>query len=59
MGPDPAYFGGRSQTGVHGVEGLRVIDASVFPGNISGNTNAPSIMTGWKGAGLVLEDWTN
>ena len=38
---------------------LRVIDASIFPENISGNTNAPSIMTGWKGAGLVLEDWTN
>ncbi|MBX3570680.1 MAG: GMC family oxidoreductase N-terminal domain-containing protein [Rhizobiaceae bacterium] len=42
---------------VHGVEGLRVIDASIFPENISGNTNAPSIMTGWKGANMVLDDW--
>ena len=41
---------------VHGLDGLRVIDASIFPANISGNTNAASIMTGWKGAGMVLED---
>jgi len=41
---------------VHEVGGLRVIDASVFPGNITGNTNAASIMTGWKGAEMVLED---
>jgi len=41
---------------VHGLSGLRVIDASIFPGNITGNTNAPSIMTGWKGADMVLED---
>ncbi|MBX3580380.1 MAG: GMC family oxidoreductase N-terminal domain-containing protein [Rhizobiaceae bacterium] len=41
---------------VHGVSGLRVIDASIFPDNISGNTNAASIMTGWKGAQMVLED---
>ena len=37
---------------VHGLEGLRVIDASIFPDNITGNTNAASIMTGWKGAEL-------
>ena len=41
---------------VHGVSGLRVIDASVFPAITSGNTNAPSIMVGEKGADLVLED---
>jgi len=41
---------------VHGLEGLRVIDASIFPDNITGNTNAASILTGWKGAELVLED---
>ncbi|TIO07275.1 GMC family oxidoreductase N-terminal domain-containing protein [Mesorhizobium sp.] len=41
---------------VHGLESLRVIDASIFPDNITGNTNAASIMTGWKGAELVLED---
>ena len=56
MGPDPARSVVDSRLRVHGVEGLRVIDASIFPENISGNTNAPSIMTGWKGADLVLED---
>lgn len=41
---------------VHGVQGLRVIDASVFPNLIAGNTNAPAIMVGWKGAEMVLAD---
>ncbi len=57
MGPDPATSVVDARLKVHGLEGLRVIDASIFPDNISGNTNAPSIMTGWKGAELVLEDW--
>ncbi len=39
---------------VHGIEGLRVCDASVFPNLIAGNTNAPAIMVGWKGAELIL-----
>ena len=41
---------------VHGVERLRVIDASAFPNLIAGNTNAPAILMGWKGAEMVLED---
>lgn len=56
MGPDPAGSVVDPRLRVHGLAGLRVIDASIFPENISGNTNAASIMTGWKGAGLVLED---
>ena len=44
---------------VHGLTGLRVIDASIFPILPSGNINAPSIMTGWKGADIVLMDHAN
>jgi choline dehydrogenase len=41
---------------VHGTKGLRVCDASVFPNLIAGNTNAPSMLMGWKGAELILKD---
>lgn len=41
---------------VHGVRGLRVIDASVMPTITSGNTNTPTAMIAEKGAGLVLDD---
>lgn len=56
MGPDPDRAVVSPGLKVHGVEGLRVIDASVFPTLTSGNTNAPAIMVGEKGADLVLAD---
>ncbi len=41
------------QLRVHGIDGLRVIDASIFPTMVSGNTNAAVIMVAEKGADMV------
>ena len=56
MGPDAATSVVDARLRVHGVTGLRVIDASVFPTITSGNTNAPTVMVAEKGAAMLIED---
>ena len=56
MGPDATRAVVDHRLRVHGVEGLRVVDASVFPAVTSGNTGAPALMVGERAADLILED---
>jgi choline dehydrogenase len=55
MGPD-AMSVVDDQLRVHGLQGLRVIDASVMPAVTSTNTNAPTLMIAEKGAAMVRAD---
>jgi choline dehydrogenase len=56
MGPDAKSSVVDASLRVHGVQGLRVIDASAFPSITSGNINAPTMMLAWKAAAMVLAE---
>ena len=56
MGPDETSAVVDSRLRVHGVPGLRVVDASIFPNITAGNINAPTMMVAEKGADLILAD---
>ena len=59
MGVDAAASVVDSRLRVRGIQGLRICDASVVPNLIAGNTNAPAMMVGWRGADIILEDAAN
>ncbi|WP_250528076.1 GMC family oxidoreductase N-terminal domain-containing protein [Caballeronia sp. GAWG2-1] len=56
MGPDARTSVVDERLRVHGIDGLRIVDASVFPNITSGNLNAPTMMVAEKGADMILED---
>jgi choline dehydrogenase len=55
MGEDPMAVVD-SRLRVRGIAALRVVDASVMPTVTTGNTNAPTIMIGEKGAAMIHDD---
>ena len=58
MGTDKTTSVVDARLKVHGIAGLRIADASVFPSIPTGNTNAPTIMVGEKASELILEDYS-
>jgi choline dehydrogenase len=59
MGTDPRDSVVDSRCRVHGVEGLRIVDCSIMPTPVSGNTNGPAMAVGARAAELIIEDAKN
>ncbi len=57
MGSDPTTNVVDAELKVHGLAGLRIADASIFPTMPSGNLNAPAIMVGERAGDLLLSSW--
>lgn len=56
MGPEGERTVVDERLRVHGLQGLRVADASIMPTMVSGNTNGPAIMIGEKAAAMIMDD---
>lgn len=56
MGADPRTSVTDERTRVHGISGLRVVDCSIMPTPVSGNTNGPAMALAERAAELILED---
>ena len=56
MGPTPSLAVVDARLRVHGIAGLRIADASIFPNVTSGNTNTPTLVVAEKASDLILED---
>ncbi len=56
MGPDPQTAVVDNRLRVHGMQSLRIVDASIFPNVTSGNINAPVMMVAEKAAQMILDD---
>jgi choline dehydrogenase len=57
MGPDANTSVVDWRLKVHGLNALRIADASIFPTITSGNTNAPCLMVGWRAGELIAQDY--
>ncbi|CAL1707055.1 unnamed protein product [Somion occarium] len=57
MGPDPRTSVIDANLRVHGTAGLRVIDTSIFPDNVSGHPAAPVVAVAEKAADMIKESW--
>jgi choline dehydrogenase len=56
MGTNPASSVVDDHCRVHGITGLRVVDCSIMPTPVSGNTNGPAMAIGQRASELILAD---